>query len=122
MHARTLIGAMLRPHHREHTQLSDIRLPPNYLDDLLILIVRQIMLRDEVFGNERAYRSHIEGFTSSCRDHLELLLIPLERLQHREENLLSVVIAQYRFRAALRMRHHAQHVSFGIDDPGNVIE
>ena len=42
---------MFRPHHREHAQLSDIRFPPEYLDDLLILIVRQIVLRDEVFGD-----------------------------------------------------------------------
>ena len=49
---------MLRPHHREHAQLRQIRLAPENLDDLLILIVRQIMLRDEVFGNSRCCHVH----------------------------------------------------------------
>ncbi len=49
---------MLRPHHGEHAELSDIRLAPQNLDDLLILIVRQIMLRDEVFGNNRCCHDH----------------------------------------------------------------
>jgi len=54
--------------------------------------------------------------------HLQLHLLSLQRLQHREENQLPVVIAQDRFRAAFRMRHHAQHIALGIDDPGNVIQ
>ena len=54
--------------------------------------------------------------------HLQLLPVSLQRLQHRQENQLPAVIAQDNFRAALRMRHHAQHVAFGIDDPGNVIQ
>jgi hypothetical protein len=54
--------------------------------------------------------------------HLQLLLVFLQRLQHRQKNQLPVVIAQYRFRAAFRMRHHAEHITLGIDDPGNVIQ
>jgi len=43
--------------------------------------------------------------------HLQLLLVPFQRFQHRKENQLPVFIPQYRFRAALRMRHHAQPIS-----------
>src|SRR5437899_11628943 len=50
MHTRALVGAMLAPHHREHPQLSEVRLPPEDLDDLLVLLVREVVLRDEVFG------------------------------------------------------------------------
>ena len=53
--------------------------------------------------------------------HLQLLLVSFQRLQHRQEDQLPFVIAQYRFRAALRMRHHAEHIAFSIDDPGNVV-
>ena len=62
------------------------------------------------------------AMSSPSPHHLQLLLVSLQRLQHRQENQLPVVIAQYRFRAALRMRHHAQHIALGIDDPGNVIQ
>ena len=41
---------MLRPHDREHAELGQIRLAPEDLDDLLVFVVSEIMLRDEVFG------------------------------------------------------------------------
>src|SRR5215467_4583599 len=49
MHARTLIRTMLGPHDRKHAKLGEIRLAPQNLDYLLVLVVRQIMLRDEIF-------------------------------------------------------------------------
>jgi hypothetical protein len=54
--------------------------------------------------------------------HLQLPFVSLQRLQHRQENQFPVVIAQCRFRTAFRMRHHAQHIALGIDDPRNVIQ
>src|SRR5262249_48572887 len=47
--AGALVRAMLRPHNREHTEFGEIRLAPQDLDYLLVLVVRQIMLRDEIF-------------------------------------------------------------------------
>ena len=41
---------MLRPHDREHAQLGEIGLAPKNLDDLLVLVVREVMLSDEVLG------------------------------------------------------------------------
>src|ERR1700704_5137622 len=59
------------------------------------------------------------GSRASRPHHLQWLLVFLQRLQHRQENQLPVVIAQDRFRAAFRMRHHAQHIALGIADPGD---
>jgi hypothetical protein len=58
----------------------------------------------------------------SCPHHLQLPLIPLQRLQHRQENQSTIFIAQDIFRAALRMRHQAEHIAFCVDDSRNVIQ
>src|SRR5438094_609098 len=56
MHARALVGAMLAPHHREHAELSEIRFPPQNLDDLLVFLVGQIVLANKVFGDHSINR------------------------------------------------------------------
>ena len=62
------------------------------------------------------------AMSSPTPHHLQLLLVPLQRLQHRQENQPPVVIAQHIFRAALRMRHHAEHIALCVDDSRNVIQ
>src|ERR1041384_5170753 len=68
MHARTLIRAMFRPHDRKHAKLRQVRLTTEYLDDLLVLIVRQIMLRDEVFGVDLNVTLHFLPYLLCSRD------------------------------------------------------
>ena len=42
---------MLRPHDGEHAQLRQIRLTPENPDDFVVLLVREIVLREQVFGS-----------------------------------------------------------------------
>ena len=51
MHARTLVRAVLGPHHGKHAEFRHIGLTPENVDDFLVLIARQIVLRDEIFGD-----------------------------------------------------------------------
>jgi len=48
-----LVGAVLRPHHREDAQLGVRRLPPEDLEDLLVLVRREVVLRDQFRGDGR---------------------------------------------------------------------
>ena len=49
--ARALVATVFRPHHRENTQLGKVRLAPEGLDDLLILVGREAVTSDDFRGN-----------------------------------------------------------------------
>ena len=49
--ARGLVGAVLRPHHREDAELGERRLPAECLEQSAIFIRAQAVLGDERFGN-----------------------------------------------------------------------
>ena len=52
VYPRTLVGAVLGPHHREHAQFRQIGPTPKDVDDFLIFIAREVVLSDEVLGDE----------------------------------------------------------------------
>ena len=48
MDARALVGAMLRPHHREDAELGQVRLAPHGVEDALIFLGREAVLGDDL--------------------------------------------------------------------------
>ena len=43
----------------------------------------------------------------------------LQRIQHREKDYPTVIVAENVLGAALRVRHQAQHIPFGVPDAGD---
>jgi hypothetical protein len=48
VYPRTLVGAVLGPHHREHAKLRQVGLAPQDVEDFLVFIAREVVLSDEV--------------------------------------------------------------------------
>ena len=55
--SRAFVRAMLAPHHAEHAQLGIGWLASQQRDDFLVLVRRQLMLRDELRGNVHRARA-----------------------------------------------------------------
>ena len=93
-----LVGAMLRPHHREDAELDQVRRTPDQLDDLLVLVPVQPVRLD------RFRRRH-----------------PRPTVRNRESKIgpapgMSGTCVDVTF----RMRHQPQYVTGSIGDSGDV--
>src|SRR5947207_5069232 len=64
----------------------------------------------------------IAGFSQRNSAALSLLRSEHARTDQRFENLHPICAAQCSFTGALRMRHHAEHISSRTTDSGNVIQ
>ena len=102
--ARTLIGAVLAPHHGEDAEFGVGRFAAENRDNPAVLFRRELMRRNNV-GSDRCH----------C-------LFGCQRVHERAENDESIRGAHQRIGRALRMRHHAEHIALPVQNSGNVAD
>ncbi len=110
MQPRTLIGAVLAPHHAEDAQFRVVRLAAQNLDDLAVFRFGELVLGDQV-GRDR---------DCSNRAHIWSAATELPRITIDRNSDQSVTRPHQRLGGALGVRHHAHHVASCVQNAGDV--
>ena len=114
MHARALVAAVLRPHHREDAELRQRRLALQRVDNPLIFLPGEAVAFENVvamvIGCGDRLRRRFGAQEGALADHL-----------HRGfEHDQAVRTAKRHLARALRMRHQADDVALFVAEAGDV--
>ena len=106
MHARALVAAVLRPHHREDAELGQVRLAAQKRDDALVFV------RLQAVPFER-WLIDVDHAASPPA------LLPATALDHRLEQHEAVGAAERRLARPLGVRHQPDDVARLVADAGD---
>ncbi len=106
--ARTLVAAMLGPHHREQPELRQVGLAPDELDNARVLVAGQAMA--------------LENGLVDHREHFLQRAALRQRMHDGLEQDQPVLAAQRGLARPLRVRHQADHVPRRAADTGDAVQ